>query len=84
MDEHYLRPCPFCGGSAKVIGGNFIPEPQFDKIGEYIGMGITPDCDIAPAGVECEKCHACGPEFENSVDDKDLIERAVEAWNRRT
>ena len=84
MDEHYLRPCPFCGGSAKVIVGNFIPEPQFDKIGEYIGMGITPDCDIAPACVECEKCHACGPEFENSVDDKDLIERAVEAWNRRT
>lgn len=84
MDEHYLRPCPFCGGSAKVIGGNFIPEPQFDKIGEYIGIGITPDCDIAPACVECEKCHARGPEFENSVDDKDLIERAVEAWNRRT
>lgn len=83
MDKHYLKPCPFCGGSAKVIGGNFIPEPQFDKIGEYIGMGITPDCDIAPACVECEKCHAYGPEFENSVDDKDLIERAVEAWNRR-
>ena len=83
MEETELKPCPFCGGKAKVIGGCFIPEPQFDKDGEYIGIGVTPDCDIAPACVECEKCHAYGQEFENSVNGRDLIELAVEAWNKR-
>lgn len=83
MNKYNLKPCPFCGGNAKVIGGNFIPEPQINSTGVYIGMGVTPDCDIAPACVECEKCHAYGPEFEDSVNGKDLVELAAEAWNKR-
>ena len=83
MNKYNLKPCPFCGGNAKVIGGNFIPEPQIDSTGVYIGMGVTPDCDIAPACVECEKCHAYGPEFEDLVNGKDLVELAAEAWNKR-
>ena len=83
MNKYNLKPCPFCGGNAKVIGGNFIPEPQINSTGVYIGIGVTPDCDIAPACVECEKCHAYGPEFEDSVNGKDLVELAAEAWNKR-
>lgn len=60
MNKYNLKPCPFCGGNAKVIGGNFIPEPQIDSTGVYIGMGVTPDCDIAPACVECENAMRMG------------------------
>lgn len=79
-NRNWLRLCPFCGGSAVVAGGDLIPEPQFDNTGEYIGMGVTADCETTPAYVECTKCRATGPEFNQ--DDGD-IKNAIRAWNRR-
>lgn len=79
-NRHWLRRCPFCGNKAELKGGQFIPEPQVDNTGVYIGMGVTPDCEISPAFVECTKCHACGPDFDET---EDAIEKAIKAWNRR-
>ena len=81
MEQLKLKPCPFCGGRAELKGGDFIPEPQIDSTGVYIGMGVTPDCEISPAFVECTNCHAYGPDFDEA---EDAIEKAVEAWNART
>lgn len=83
MDKYYLKPCPFCGGNAKVIGGNYIPEPQFDSTGTFIGIGVTPDCEFAMTYVECEECGATGQGFDYQVGDEDPVELASRAWNKR-
>lgn len=81
MEE--LKRCPFCGGNGKIMGGKFIPEPQFDTTGEFIGIGITPDCKIMPAFIECEQCGATGKVIMDETSEKDAIELAIEAWNKR-
>ena len=73
---HELKPCPFCGGVPIIQGGKFLPEPQFDAYGEFIGMGTTLESEIEPTYIECVDCHVTTSSYDET-------ERAVEAWNRR-
>ena len=48
-----LKPCPFCGGEAKIITHDFfVPEAKQFLTGSY--------------GVECTSCHAEGYQFWNT------------------
>ena len=80
MDE--LKPCPFCGGSAKIIvcddeGNHRDPNYQLDP---WSGLGYmlyhydedNPECPIA---------HECGSQCGRYI--YDTKEEAIEAWNRR-
>ena len=71
-----LKPCPFCGGEAKLMGGKLVVYPECDSNGAYVGA----DFECTPAYVECQNCHALSADF--CTDDND-IDNAVEAWNRR-
>lgn len=64
-----LKPCPFCGGAARVK----------DDVKCY-GHG---DYDKS-AYVTCCYCHATGEKFYKRYCKGDLEETAVAAWNRRT
>lgn len=72
------KPCPFCGGEAKLKGGNVVVIPLIDENGAYIDAD---DFYVEPSFVECTKCHASGETF---YDDDDAPTNAIEAWNRRT
>lgn len=65
MDE--LKPCPFCGGKAKII--NYIDSRFFPTVNK--------------AYVKCIKCHSSGDVFKQKNNSIDYIEEAIEAWNRR-
>ena len=74
MEE--IMPCPFCGGEGKLVGGEVIVIPEIDENGAYVGA----DYESTPAYVECQNCHATGPDFNEDDNDRD---NAVAAWNRR-
>lgn len=76
MNELKLKPCPFCGGEAKLIGGRVYTIPEIDDNGAYVGA----DIEVEPSWVECQSCHVQGRDFCES--DKDP-ENAVAAWNKR-
>lgn len=82
MPETKLKPCPFCGGEAKVRvcddEGNYYPdEYEFDA---WSGLsfaiehtvGNNPDCPIAQY-----------EDMQIGVYLYDEREDAIEAWNRR-
>ena len=65
MDK--LKPCPFCGGEAKIRMGYFLPGGhQFADVYCF---------------VECLSCHAKTKWFE--AKDEGLVDKAVDAWNKR-
>ena len=71
-----LKPCPFCGGKAKLMGGKVYTIPEYGENGAYVGA----DIEVEPSWVECQNCHATGQTFDESDEDP---EKAIEAWNRR-
>lgn len=71
-----LKPCPFCGGKAKLIGGRAYTIPEIDDNGAYVGA----DIEVEPSWVECQSCHAMGRDFCETDEDP---ENAVAAWNKR-
>ena len=62
-----LKPCPFCGGKAKIIGGPEDWSPSF----------YDPDSGGDPIAVICENC-GCG--LHRNYDD---YSDARKAWNAR-
>lgn len=76
MNELKLKPCPFCGGEAKLIGGRVYTIPEIDDSGAYVGA----DIEVEPSWVECQSCHAQGRDFCETDEDP---ENAVAVWNKR-
>lgn len=74
--EPWLKPCPFCGGKAKMIGNNVIVTPYIDENGAYVDA----DFEIGPTWIECQVCHASSNTFYEDANDP---ENAIMAWNRR-
>lgn len=35
-----LKPCPFCGGKAKLMGGRVYIIPEYEENGVYVGADI--------------------------------------------
>lgn len=62
-----LKPCPFCGGEAKIYSG-----PHYD------GGHVT-----YWAVVKCESCEASGMKIDEYEPVSRVEEWASEAWNRR-
>lgn len=62
-----LRPCPFCGGEAKLVSGT-------RRDGEYIE-----NC----AFVRCERCGAKTYELHECVTPYEVQKCATELWNER-
>ncbi len=76
-DRIELKPCPFCGGKAK-LNDEIIITPVIDENGAYVDA----DIDTPPEWVECTICGATGEVFDNG--DESDAEKAVEAWNQRS
>ena len=67
-----LKPCPFCGGEAKLADNEF-GEPVFDNnLAQVDFMYSAPDA----FWVECKDCFAMSGSYNTE-------EEAIEAWNRR-
>ena len=49
-NEFELKPCPFCGGEAKLMGGNVYTIPEYGDNGAYVGA----DIEVEPSWVECQ------------------------------
>lgn len=75
MEE--LKPCPFCRGKAKLVGGDIDVRPIQDENGAYIAA----DVEVMPSWVECIDCGATGEVFDQDDNDQ---QNAAEAWNRRS
>jgi hypothetical protein len=67
-----LRPCPFCGGEAK-LWNNSQYEPCLDEGGAYVDIFIS---SADTFGVECTKC--CCQNIGYNTE-----QEAIETWNRR-
>lgn len=64
-----LKPCPFCGGQAKLLHG----RPNQQKAGRRVAF------------VQCRECKAKAMTFDQLAYEawRDVVEDATEAWNRR-
>lgn len=62
-----LKPCPFCGGEAKLV--------------TFVRNNAIPP--YAVAYVKCSACRATANDFSDSKGDGSYIFNAAEAWNRR-
>lgn len=62
-----LKPCPFCGGKAKIYATTTRTYPK--NHGKHYCY--------------CEKCLSSGPSFSDFEDDGSSVFKAIEAWNRR-
>lgn len=69
-----LKPCPFCGGRAKLHNG-FEIHPVIDVNGAYVDADINSD---GMSWVYCTQCHASTVEVDVGNEEK-----AINAWNRR-
>lgn len=70
MKEIELKPCPFCGGEARVYYKMDIGIPSGDN-----GHRVS---------VRCENTHRCGAKIECWAAKKEWARNsAVKAWNRR-
>lgn len=75
--ECELKPCPFCGGEAMFVGGEYI-IPIYDKD----GCQVDADFEYEPVYVKCKECGAISQDFCDEDDDKNY-EDAAKAWDRR-
>lgn len=71
-----LKPCPFCGGKARLTPSFTTVVPAIGENGAYVDA----DIDGSPSWVECTTCLAMGQAFDAGTDDD---RNAVCAWNRR-
>ena len=71
-----LKPCPFCGGKAKLHSEIDI-VPVIDTNGAYVDA----DINVYPSWVECTECGATGEAFDNGEESD--TDKAIIAWNRR-
>lgn len=53
-EKDLLKPCPLCGGGAKLVGGKTVYRSSCSGY------------DTTPVYVECKSCHAEGPKFAKS------------------
>ena len=67
MDEIKLKPCPFCGGAARLV----FEEGSFDYASDLNYVRCT-DC-----GSRGKVYHS------NLIDESEKQKQAVEAWNKR-
>lgn len=69
-DNGELKPCPFCGGKAKVYDY---------EVEHYIFDPVTPGY----IDTEYETVYGCDCECGCNISERKSKEEAIEAWNRR-
>ena len=76
MDE--LKPCPFCGGKAKV---DKVSPPFMLK--KLHGLYFSAGCSQCGACTSLFRTHKSGSPLMNEWYDEEAKQKAIEAWNRR-
>lgn len=71
MNEHTLKPCPFCGEET-AIDVVITENELFSETGVDISYNTV---------IVCDACLARGSEFSFEQDKEESIERAVANWN---
>ena len=73
-----LKPCPFCGGKAKVAKAH--PSFMLKKLHDLYFVAGCPQCGVSTTMFRTKKTGS--PMMNEWYDDK-AKQKAIEAWNRR-
>ncbi len=81
-----LKPCPFCGGNARLNYHQSKYYGQNDYGAKYIGFTGYIVCNKCrsrgkPVTVICDRVHCCG--WKTEMEER-MLPLAIEAWNRRS
>lgn len=79
MDEIKLKPCPFCGGKAKVSFAN--PHFFLKKWHNRLVFAGCPKCGATTSLFNA--FNHTGSPIRNEYNTERAFQRAADAWNRR-
>lgn len=74
-----LKPCPFCGGKARITEVKLLPEAEIMAVG---CIRCQAEIKSARQPVQVQRLNICG-EWEYISTGLYMEDNAVERWNRR-